>query len=75
MELTSDQLKKLKSIERRIKKCHEEIAEMGFKGYLNSGCLAIMDGPTHDDSRNAAPLRENEVFTIYGLGGWDGGDW
>ena len=74
MELTNEQFKKVKSIEKRLKALNSEIRKMGFNVYLASGSINIMCGPSHDDSRSAKALNENSVHSFY-LDGWDGGDW
>lgn len=70
--LTPEQIKKLKSIEKRIKKCNEEIQQMGFNVYLACNTVNIMDGDSH--GKNHEPLHEN-VRHHFMLKGWDGGDW
>lgn len=72
-ELTNEEYKKLQRIEKRIKKAAKEISDMGFGVYLNMYSLCIMDGPTHGE--NCEAIRENTVYSIDNLHGWDGGDW
>jgi len=74
IELSQEQIKKLRSIERRMKSINEEIRKMGFKVYLSNDTVNIMNGPSHDDSRSVNPLRENSIWSFY-LRGWTGGDW
>lgn len=47
--LTNEQIKKLKSLERRIKAVNNEIKEMGFNVYLANNTVCIMDGASHKD--------------------------
>ena len=72
MELTVEQIKKLNSIERRMKKVAKDIDEMGFNVYLNNGTISIMNSSSHDERQEST--QENVVWYIP-VDRWDGGDW
>jgi hypothetical protein len=74
MELTIEQIKKLKSIEKRLIAANNDIRKMGFDVYLANDRVNIMCGPSHDDSPFCRPIIENSIWS-FTLRGWSGGDW
>jgi hypothetical protein len=72
-KLTPEQIKKLKSIERRMKVCNQEIWDMGFNVYLANDMVNIMDGDSHSGI-GEQPQYQN-VRHSFTLKGWTGGDW
>lgn len=73
-ELSEKDYKKLKEIERGMKAINKKVKGMGYTVYLATNRLHIMSGPSHDDSNNCRPIRDNSVYN-FSLEGWDGGDW
>lgn len=70
--LDDKEIKKIKSIEKRMNKINKEIQEMGFNVYLTNNKVNIMIGDSH--SCDGKPLYNN-VMHSFVLNGWDGGDW
>lgn len=71
-KLTDEEIKKLESIEKKMKKINAEIIGMGFNVYLACSTLHIMQGSSHDENDHA--LQDNSMHSFV-LRGWDGGDW
>lgn len=73
-KLTEKEVKKLRSIERRLLKISKEIFNMGFNVYLSPGSINIMNGSSHHNDSTQSPARENIRHSVDVMG-WDGGDW
>jgi hypothetical protein len=71
---TTAEMKKLESIEKRMKALNKEIQSMGYDVYLACNSVNIMKGPSHTDGYSPTAIPDNSVFS-FTLRGWDGGDW
>jgi len=70
-DLTDQEVKRLVSIEKRLKLIAKEIKELGFNVALHDGTLAILKGDTHTGNN---PNYEN-IKCKFHVGQWSGVDW
>lgn len=73
-DLTEEEEKKLKSIERRLRKIDSEINEMGFNVIEHAGSLEVIEGEPWDEKGKRRYGCER--YNIDKLkSGWDTIDW
>jgi hypothetical protein len=69
--LTEYEIKKLISIEKRIKIIAKEISDLGFNVAIHDGSLSILKGETHTNEKT----NYENIKTTITVGDWSGVDW